>query len=329
MKSSLKKMLAGLVFIIGAAGAAHTNDARALPAGTLRASFSPRFSFAAGAFGDWHYSPYADNDEEGFLKAVNLGLGLEYGILNWLGLSLGWAPGWNCWSTVDGTVGASSSLNVNGVYDLFVSVPLQLAGPQAPLKSSRVRFLLAPVFRIPLPGANFDREAGNAADGSAATLANPDKHAFGFGPRLSFDLIFGKHFFINLNGEYLHYFQEVKASDTSLANHAAAAKDGDFRIDYGYDLSLELEPVVTLPLSEGVALSIGLPLNFTTGPDLKHDKHPISGTGSSLLSLEPTFSLFLSGLFVPIDFSLSYAVPLTGKNTRALNTLALTFKLYF
>ncbi|MDR3338192.1 MAG: hypothetical protein LBT16_13420 [Treponema sp.] len=306
-------------------------DARALPARVGSFSLVPNFDFAPGSFdGNWQYSQYTGDGEEGALKAGNLGAALEYGILNWLTFSAEWVPGWTFWSEVDAQTGTSDKLNINGVYDLFMGLSVQLLGPKAPLQTSHVRLLLTPVVKIPLPGTDFRKQAGKAGEGEETTIANPDKHVFGFGPRASLDVVFNNWFFINVYGEYIYYPLEKKASDTSLAYYeSASSRQGDFDIDYRYGLNFELEPVLTFPLSEGIAVTVGLPLNYKISPDMRYNTETVPGSGSSLLTVKPKISLFVTGLFVPAEVELSYMAPLMGRNTRALNTVSLLVKLYF
>lgn len=327
LRSKKLQAAASLCFIFCCAGTACADDARVLPARVGRVSVVPNFNFAVASFdADWRYGRYTKDSKDGTLTAGNIGLGLEYGILNWITCSATWVPGWNFWSNVDAGSASPGELNINGVYDLFMGLSIQLLGPHAPLQSSRIRFLLAPLIKIPLPGADFDDESGKAAQGEAAIIANPDKHIFGFGTRASVDVIFHKRFFINFYGEYLSYPWGKNAADVSLADYGSMK---NIDIGYGYDLTFELEPVLTLTPFEGSALSIGLPLNFTASPDLKYNAKTMPNTGTALLTLKPTVSLFIAGLFVPVEFKLSYAAPLTGRNVRALNTVSFLAKFYF
>ena len=114
-------------------------------------------------------------------------------------------------------------------------------------------------------------------------------------------------------------------------------------VDYGYDLTFELEPVFTMPLAQGVSFSAGLPVNYKMTPGRKYDYSlppALAGFASnvdgflieestSFLSLKPNLSVFLTSLPLPTELKVQYAVPLWGQNERATNSLTLQVKLYF
>ncbi|MDR0402200.1 MAG: hypothetical protein LBH35_01270, partial [Treponema sp.] len=202
----MKKVVFFALALILASGAVFGDDAKAMPKMVGRLWIAPTFAFAPGAYDtDGDYNTYGSGDGE--LKMFNLGFALEYGIIDWITAAIQWAPGVTVWSEVDNaqlkTFG--SSVNVNGVADLFVGAKIQIAGEKAPLKTDRVRLALGPGVKIPLPGQDFADQVVNAGTGDAVTAANVDKHVFGLGARVYFDYIFNEHFFINLYNETIFY----------------------------------------------------------------------------------------------------------------------------
>jgi hypothetical protein len=334
-------------------------NAEVLPSRTGRVYAAPTFAFVNGGFDqDGEYWKY--DDEGGSLMALNLGFAAEYGILDWLTASLQWAPGWTPWSVVDHSL--PNEVNVNGLADIFAGMKLQLIGKNAPVKAGWLRLALAPGIKIPLPGPDFTEEAQKIADGDAGSIGNQDKHVLGAGGRGYLDVIFTEYFFINLYGEFIYYPLKGKLEDSGLDGYEIAAKINSSKktignaieaggVYYGYDLTFEAEPVFTLPLGRGVSFSAGLPFNYKQSPGKRYDltvthtgdpnkdklidstetgiREQLNEGSTALFSIKPNASIFFTALKVPIEFKLSYSVPLLGKNEGAAQSLTLQAKLYF
>ena len=101
----------------------------------------------------------------------------------------------------------------------------------------------------------------------------------------------------------------------------------DAEIEYGYDLTLEVEPHFEKMIADGFRLGIGVPATLTMSPETKED-----GTGqddeSYLLTVGPNVSLFLMNFFIPTELKVGYTLPLLGKNDDALNTIVFQVKTY-
>lgn len=346
----MRKLLLGILFCL-AASLVFAEDAKVMPGRVGRVYVAPTFAFANGAFDkDGEYQEYGDGG--GDLKALNLGFAAEYGIIDWITAAVQWAPGWTPWSDVDSA--QADKVNVNGLADIFVGVKLQLVGENAPVKTSRFRLALGPGVKIPLPGPDFEEEAKNMAAGEEVIAGNQDKHVLGAGGRGYLDYIVNEYFFINLYSEFIYYPIKGDLKKAGLTEYATVATvtgalmtSGapltgipDVKVDYGYDLTFELEPVFTLPLAEGISFSAGLPVNYKLTPGKKYDvdvPDAFQGaftdqleTGNTyLLSLKPNVSVFFTGLKLPTEFKLSYALPILGKNERATHSITLQAKLYF
>ncbi|MDR2444744.1 MAG: hypothetical protein LBD44_02240 [Spirochaetaceae bacterium] len=214
-----KTVSIALLFLTVGAAALFAESAELLPAGLFRFRIAPIFNFANGGFDeDGKYHEYEKGG--GATKVYGTGFALEYGVLNWLSLALQWTPGWVAWSDVDQDLGNDSTVNANGVSDLFAGVAVQIVGQTAPVKSELFRFTVAPGIKIPFPGADALDQFENWKNNEAVTAANPDKHSLGLGGRAYFDYVPGilnKHLVLNLYSEFIGYPVKSKVKDYSVA----------------------------------------------------------------------------------------------------------------
>ncbi|MDR2142846.1 MAG: hypothetical protein LBP29_00570 [Treponema sp.] len=357
-----KTLLLGLVLIL-AAGAVFADDAKAMPKMVGRLWIAPTFGFAPAGYGtDGKYDPYGSG--EGFLKMLNLGFALEYGIIDWITGAIQWAPGVNVWSDVDKNLsvlgGSGNTVNVNGVADLFAGAKVQIVGEKAPVKTDRIRFALGPGVKIPLPGQDFEDQFKNTREGKTVTASNLDYHVFGAGVRVYFDYIFNEHFFINLYNETIFYPVEGDIDKASLTEYGTfygvknaaafggAGNNADAKVNYGYDLTFELEPVYSTSLGDsGVTLTAGLPVNYKFTPGRTYS---VSGglnatvnenikanlksrltedEPTHMFKVKPNISFFFTKWILPTDIGITYGLPVWGKNNLARHEITLKVKLYF
>ncbi|MDR2160237.1 MAG: hypothetical protein LBP23_09270 [Treponema sp.] len=364
-----KIIITGMLFIVCAA-LVLADDASVLPARVGRVYVAPVFAFANGEFdGDGDYDSYKSGG--GATKVFALGLAAEYGVLDWISAAVQWTPAWVLASDVDrkqpipvgpyaGTV--MDKVNANGPADIFVGAKFLLIGDKAPAQSSQVRFAVATGVKVPLPGPDFKDEYKNAGTGKSATAANQDKHVVGLGLRTYADYIVNKNFFVNFYTEFIGYPVNGKLSESGLPGYIQKTGLDELRsqlvsngvpanrvaykdeVFYGYDLTLELEPVFSTPLGGGVNFTAGLPLNFHFSPPSKYDVYidPAvlsykpeaaalipEGNTSMLLSLRPNVSFFFTGFPLPTEFKLGYWAPVAGENNMATHYVTLQIKLYF
>lgn len=388
---ALVLLLCGVMFV----GA---DDAKVMPAGIGRFYVAPTFGFANNYFNeDGESKSYASG--AGSMQLFNLGFALEYGIIDWITAALQWAPGWNAWSDVDTVaLGPDNDINANGVADLFLGAKLQFIGNQGLVENDMVRLALAPGVKIPLPGPDFEEQWNNVSDPAnkdPVTPANIDKHVLGAGARLYFDYVINEKFFINLYSEFIGYPVKGDIFKSGINAYAAEgiAKGGLIgqidlaalggliaapqqaaltslvqgtkiidggTVDYGYDLTFELEPAFSTSIAEATVFSAGLPFNFKLSPAKKHSidiasdfdtvvtafaalqpglddivkkqiEDGLNGKGdpSYVFSLKPNVSIFFMGWALPTEFKVSYSAPLAGKNGDALHTITMQIKLYF
>jgi hypothetical protein len=402
----MKKLIGlGLVMLLCGVMIAGADDAKVMPMRVGRIYLAPSFAFAPGRFNDdGEYKSY--ESDKGALKALNLGFALEYGVIDWITAAVQWAPGVNAWSDVDTKLGASDEVNANGVADLFMGAKIQIIGEKAPVKNEMFRFAIGPGVKIPLPGPDYEEQLKNAVKGNPVTAANVDKHVFGVGSRIYFDYQIHESFFLNLYGEFIGYPVKGKLEDSGLqgagvlnndtikgtisstlgalgadptlaslatqfgallAKYDKNIAETDGGVDYGYDLTLELEPVYSTSLAEGIIFTGGLPFNYKFTPAAKYDKvkltddfrNTVKGAvtqaapnfapmvdgmfldpvesglndtlkdeDSHIFTIKPNISFFFTGWFLPTDLKLQYSIPLTGKNAMATHTLTFIAKIY-
>ncbi|MCL2129305.1 MAG: hypothetical protein FWH35_03015 [Treponema sp.] len=150
------------------------------------------------------------------------------------------------------------------------------------------------------------------------------------------------------------------AAGDAARTKAQALTDGvSGEVNYKYQTTFEIEPVFTTPIADGVSLSAGLPINFLyipayeysvdgidellagftamlpAGTELPIDKDGLLEKGNLVgdaaysLSLKPNVSVFLTKIFLPLEFKLQYQVPVLGKNVMARQNLTMQIKAYF
>jgi hypothetical protein len=353
-------MLCGTAFVFA-------DDASVLPARVGRVYLAPVFAFADGQFdANRDYVKYRSG--EGATKVFALGVAAEYGVLDWISAAVQWTPAWVIASDVDvkqkipiGTYKDTvmDDVNANGPADVFVGGKFLLVGDKAPFQSSQVRIALATGVKIPLPGPDFEEQLKNGGTGKAVTAANQDKHVVGLGLRTYADYVFNEHFYLDFYTEFIGYPAKGKLSESGLTGYIQWAGLNQMIADnpippnlyhfedevfYGYDLTLELEPVFSTSLSRGVNFTAGLPLNFHFSPPNKYDVflHPMitgmnpdaaalvpEGSASLLLSLRPSVSFFFTNFVLPTEFKLGYWAPIAGESSLATHYVTLQIKVYF
>jgi hypothetical protein len=334
------------------------DDASVLPARVGRVYLAPTFAFANGAYDkDGKYQGYGSG--EGAMKGFNLGAALEYGILDWITAAVQWAPGWMLASDLDMDVLGADRVNVNGAADLFIGGKFLIVGDNAPVRNSRFRWSLATGVKVPLPGPDYEEQAKNIANKDPVTPANQDKHVLGLGLRTYFDYVINENFYVDLYGEFIGYPVKGKLSKSSLSGYMIAKQIDDLKaagsipdelldyggVNYGFDLTLELEPVYSLALAGGVVFTAGLPLTYQFSPGGKYDvtvSDAVIGMDPAAaalrleddgpshgLSIKPSAAFFFTGFSLPTEFKLNYAAPLAGNNGMATHSVTLQVKLYF
>ncbi len=308
-----------LALVICAGSFAFADDASVLPAGVGRFYMTNTYAFADSGYnvdGDLEDIPAGT----GAIKAYNLGFALEYGVTDWISAAIQWAPGVNLWSEMDIT---GADFNINGLSDLFVGAKLLIVGEKAPVQNSTIRFAVAPGVKIPMPGVDMEEQILNLMAGDSATIQQADNHVFALGARAYFDYIINTMFFMNLYSEFTYYPLEADFGDTSIFSYGSTSK-----IAYGYQLVLEAEPHFDYML-DGVKLSATLPVTYVMTPNVKIDDVESVDSKTSVLKVAPTVVALLTKTPLPLEFKLSYSLPIMGVNGYAVNALTFQAKAYF
>lgn len=314
-----------LILLVACAMPMFADDAMVLPAGVIRAYIAPTYGFADKAFDvDGKSQDLVDFMGADKVTFVNLGFAVEYGVTDWLSAAVQWVPGWTFYSLLD-VSGAPMDLNANGFFDLFAGAKIQVLGEKGLVENKTVRLAFAPGIKIPMPDADWDKQADNLNANKDATFQAMDKHAWGVGSRAFFDYVVNDMFYVNLFAEYIYYLERKDAEFLAFTPAAVVAKAD---IGYGYDLTLEVEPHFVTMLSEGVQFEASLPINYTMAPDMKINGDTQKDTANSLLSIRPSVSLFLMKFFVPLELKLTYSLPVYGVNSPAMNSLTAQVKMY-
>ena len=314
----MKKML--LIMLLAAiALPLFADDALVLPAQVLRLYVAPTYAFA-----DKGFDPDGKLQDlgagSGKISIFDIGFAAEFGVTNWLTAAVQWVPGWTLYSKLDSIYPGPADYNVNGVNDIFAGAKIQILGDKGLVENKVIRLALAPGVKIPLPDVDWDKQLANYLGGKDATLTSIAKHAWGLGARAYFDYVINEMFFINLYSQYIMYFKRTDAA------YQVGMPKGD--LEYGYDLTFELEPHFTYMIADGLKFGAGLPVTYKMNPAIKYNGTEITDSDGYTLSLSPNVSLFLMKFFLPLEFKASYAFPLMGKNSYAINSFTLQVKAY-
>ncbi len=324
----MKKMLLVLLMVT-LAFAVFADDAKVLPAGVLRAYVVPSYIFGSQEFNaDGEKVDSATGDYTFF----NLGGAVEYGVNNWITVADQWAPGTNLYSDF----ADFDQQSANGAFELFTGAKFQFVGADGLSKNDIIRFAVAPGVMIPMAFSyNAEEEAANysatmtynLSGGLSGALTNfnalPANNAFGLGARVYADYIVNDMFFINAYSEFIKFLEK------DAENDFAGTLLGADTVNYGYQLTTEVEFNFTKPLAEGLSLSAGLPVGFEYSPEVVYDDETADSENASYtLSVNPNASIFVTSLPLPLEFKVSYKYPIMGQNAMAKNVLTTQIKAY-
>jgi len=285
------------------------DDALMLPKGVIRTRIVPSYAFANKGFD-------ADGESVDLAETAqffNLGAAVEYGATDWLTAALQWAPGYNVWSD-PGLPAPFDKATANGAFDLFAGAKILILGDTGFVPNETMRFAAALGVKIPMPGADFDKELDNMIAGDPFIAADPDIHAFGMGGRLYFDYIINSDMFVNLYNETIYYFPREDVE------YLGGIYDEQ---KYGMDITLEAEFHYAMAVAEALKLNLGLPVRYV----LTTESESGADDDSYIFSLNPTVGVFFTGK-VPFEVSVAYNIPLMGKDSLATNTLTFQIKNY-
>lgn len=315
-----------LVLLVALVAPIFADDAITLPARVIRARLIPSWTTIGASFDS--DGEKNDLDYNTSVSLFTLSAALEVGVNDWLTAALQWTPGWHFSSSVSSDVAAVERQDLSGVNDLFIGAKAQILGDQRIVPHQTMRFAAAAGALVPLSQYDAADERQNLITSTTASFrpARTDRGAVGLGGRFYFDYVINQNLFINLYNQTIFFLETTQdyAVNTSVSPPVAVS---DVDVKYGTELTFELEPNYTMPLSDGLRFSAGLPITYVRAGETE-----INGNGqddaSYTLSIGPSVSFFLTSLPLPMDFELGYSLPLMGENARATNTLTLQIKTY-
>jgi hypothetical protein len=299
------------------------NDARTVPAGVLRITMAPTYAFADKQQYLNHYEDLDvlhDATSRQKLTFLNLGLAAELGVTDWLTLEVQWLPGWTLFSTLEFSpdIFAPSHVNIDGFDDLFAGIKVQILGDKGLIRNAGARLTLEPGVIVAMPDVNWDDQAARRATGQDFTILSLAKHAYAFGARLSFDYYLTSFFFFNLFGEYIHY--------SPLSNSQMEPGMPRATINWGNQITFELEPRLEFLLFDAVRISAGIPIAFKTYDALTLNGAIQIGTLSQALILRPNVAVRLEKASIPLELKFGYSLPIDAADLPLINSLTLEIK---
>jgi len=339
IQGEMMKRFLFFVFMFLLTGGATTglfaDHAKVLPKNVGRFYFAPTYQWGNKAFD----GEGSRKSTEQSIEMFNIGLALEHGVTNWVTAALQWTPGNNIFSDI--ALGTPVSADLNDMGDLFVGAKIQIIGAQAPVRSEVKRFAFAVGFKAPLTsGPDFTKEYVKMTTGEDFTASKIDKHALGAAWRLYYDHLFTKKFYLNLYNETVVYIKKGDLKNYDMtAGGIINNLGGGGKVNYGYDLTFEVDPNYTFEIAPKTDLEIHLPVNYKTTPTPEFDLYggaagvidvlETGATNSRILTARPTVGIFFKGWALPIEFKLSYFAPVRGKNTNANNTINAQIRIYY
>lgn len=261
-----------------------------VPAGTLRVTLAPSFGFQIQKW---------DGLDTAKVKALNIGLGFEYGVINWISAQILWVPGVNVWSSMD------DYNNYGYLSDIYGGLKISLIGAASPVASEKIRLAVAGGIKIP-------QVSRDSSDWEA------DLHLWGSSLRLFFDYLFTPVFYLNAFAEGIYYPEQ----------HYEGPNYTTRNVYHPLDLYFELEPRFKYLAGEKTILHFGLPLNLFFAPWINRND-PDAMESTLRLSVGMFFTASFSGCEVPFDLSLRYVAPVWGKFDQPIHRVTLLGRLYF
>jgi hypothetical protein len=321
-----------IVVILMVACVLSAEDAQMLPAGTLQTSFTGTFSFASSQWNEnWRL------EDLGVFRyyAVNAGVAVEFGILNWLAVGLQWTPGFNIWSSFYQAPVPYDKATTIGPYDLYAAVKVQVLGSEALLPSETIRLTVSPLVKLPLFGRYFEDDYEKAVSDKIWMPGDPDRKALGVGGRAYFDYVLNRKLYLNLYGEFIYFLGTVEQKGLNWSNWlvgmTGAAPSAD-EVDYRFALTAEVEPHLELLSTDVLRMQVGLPVSYAMTPEVKFDGTALAESDTHSLMIGPNLTLQFVKPKVPLELNVRYALPLFGKNVDASNAIVVSvqnrFRIY-
>gem|GEM_PF-2625951 len=323
----MKKLLSVLLIVAVLAPIVMAEDAVQMPKGVFRLRAIPLY-----VFGDQAFDSEGEKVDSTEQTIFGLASALEYGINGAATLAFQWSPGWVISGSDESLDAFPGEGTISGTTELLFGVVYQLLGETGLVHNEQFRQAIGVGGIVPTA---FSYDA--AAEVTAATTGedftvHPSNRAPAIGIRSYTDVIINPSMHVNLFGEFKYFFP-VAGEDNFTQQLTSVMTGGAVpvaeEIDYGYNLVLNLNYNYSTTLPNGIGISTSLPFIFNTTPEIEYDGTAAADSGTMKLSFEPEINLSFWMLPLPLQTSVSYGLPLWGKNTRADNSVVFQLKAYF
>jgi hypothetical protein len=286
----MKKIICLLCFAL-VFSAAFAEDSTLVPEHQVRVTLAPAFGFQVEEW-EWLGAP-GDNS----VTLFNLGAGVEFSPVSWVGAQILWTPGANVWSDIEGgDYGAFS--------DVYVGIKtVILAGENAIVnreKFEKIRLAAALGIVIPTPRVK-------------DSIREPAQHLYGSSVQVFFDYIFHPIFTANAFLEAIYYPWQY--ADTPQFTQGA--------VNHPVDMNIELEGRFQYPLpNAGLVLRWGVPFRFFVAP-VYNDLDSYAPGEQYRFTVGAWFGVTFTNAPIPIDVFVKYSAPVAGKNDQGVHTVSL------
>jgi hypothetical protein len=285
----MKKLLCAIYILCVLSGFAFGEEAEVIGENFFRYTQPLYFGFQTG-------------DVEDKSAALGWGIGLEYGVTDWLNLQALWNPGF--W----GSVGRD---NFGPFSDMFFGVKALLLGDNALIPILPfMRLSTALGLKMPVLPALYHPPEDSK---------EPDLRLWGSVLRAYCDLIPSKYFYFNFYVEGVYY-------PSQWSDNPAFKSDV---VEHPLDLTGEIEARFEVPLEgrgSGLTLKGGAFGRYYYAPFMNSaDKNVSDQYG---LCAGGHFDLFFTNLANPVEISIGYTAPILGRNINPIHRVSLTFRVY-
>jgi len=320
-------------------GVARAEDAMVLPAGIWRIYAVPVWSAVESAFdgtGERREIPPG----AGRIRAFNLGLAVEYGVNDWIAVGVQWTPGANLSSSFDfpaGDPGHRDRASLDDSFDALAGVKIGIVGSSGDgprwatglRKSDWLRFAVGLGLKFPVTAVDWEREARSYASGGTWLAQTADRHLVAPVLGLYADLVLlrsrKRELFVDVYAQYIPYLATARYAETSLARYLDPALAG-VRVDYRYDLFVEVEPRFDAWVWTGVLRAgIYLPVRHRFYPATRLDGVD-QGNSGYRTTVFPTLDLMTPLLGFTLEMKVGWQRTVAGRNVAATDSLVVVLR---
>jgi hypothetical protein len=289
-----KKIICAVICVLLMGTAVFAEDASVVPAQNLRisANLIPAIAFR---FQEWEGAP---KDKALF---PNFGLGLEYGVSDWLNIQVLWLPGVN--------LGMTKGYGV--MHDAFAGAKAAIMGKDA-LFGNSLDMILSAAIGINIPLTSMVKPEGNKGDETDTLL-------WGSVLRVYYDVMFAYWFTLNTYAEAVYYPNQISANSVY----------GKGMIEHPLDFSLEVEPRFKYEMKNLNVFKAGIPIRAFFSPAInmannKTDAVQYSLTAGAYIGMASTRNL--KPPFREWEIDLRYDAAVVGLNVDPIHRVGFLLK---